>query len=219
MRDCDSEFIRLTFRRSDHRRDLAGNGSRRSTESNTLSMMPRDRSDSPSIKWKVLRSLFMIGWFFLMDASLFAAEQDAAIDRFFQAFSEAWARLDPESATRMKLFGPEEQARLDGLLTDVSSAHAKIQLQMMRDALTALRKFDRTRLSSSRRVSADVLTWLCRESLRTEPFLDHRFVFNLDRSDQNRLISFLTQQHTIRTKRDAQNYLARLGLAGNKVDQ
>ncbi len=180
---------------------------------------PRDRSDSLSIKRRALRSLFMIGSLFLAAASLVAAEQDAAIDDFFRTFSEAWGRRDPESATRMKLFGPEEQARLDGLLTDVSAAHARIQLQMMRDALTALGKFDRTKLSSSRRVSADVLEWLCRESLRTEPFLDHRFVFNFDRSDQNRLISFLTQQHPIRTRRDAQNYVARLGLVGNKVDQ
>ncbi len=52
-----------------------------------------------------------------------------------------------------------------------------------------------------------------------EHFHLYRFVFNLDRSDQNRLINFLTQQHVIRTKGDAQNYVARLGLVGNKVDQ
>lgn len=191
-------------------------------ESDTLSIMrfpPSGRSGSRCRKPAALRLTSVAGLFFLAASPLFAAEQDAAIDQFFRAFSETWARRDPESATRMKIFSPEEQDHLDGLLTDVSAAHAKVQLQMMRDALSGLRRFDRAKLSASRVVSADVLTWLCREGLRTEPFLDHRFVFNLDRSESNRLINFLTQAHSIRTRRDAQNYIARLGLVGNKVDQ
>jgi hypothetical protein len=50
---------------------------------------------------------------------VFAQSDHAAIDRFFQSFTEDRMRLDPQSATGSNLFPPAEQLRLDGRLSDV----------------------------------------------------------------------------------------------------
>lgn len=54
---------------------------------------------------------------------------------------------------------------------------------------------------------------------QAEPFEDHRFVFDQFRGLHVRLVQFLTQIHPIRNRRDAENYLARLGEVAGQIDE
>jgi uncharacterized protein (DUF885 family) len=55
--------------------------------------------------------------------------------------------------------------------------------------------------------------------VQSEAFEDHRFVFNQYDGQHVRLVQFLTQIHPVRNRRDAENYLARLGEVARQVDE
>ena len=84
----------------------------------------------------------------------FAQSDNAKIDRFFQSFTEDWLRLDPQAATGSKIFPPDEQLRLDGLLSDVTPENTRQKLALIRKAQAELRGFDLSRVSRGRRVAA-----------------------------------------------------------------
>jgi uncharacterized protein (DUF885 family) len=148
-----------------------------------------------------------------------AQSTDADVDRFFQSFVETWVRNDPETASVLRIFPPEEQARLDGLLSDASPEQTQERLRRIRTSLAGLKRFDRGRMSASRRVAADVLQWTFEEMLRAEPFLGHDYLFNQMRGAPTAYVDFLVQRHPIRSATDGRNYIARLRASGRKAGQ
>ena len=59
-------------------------------------------------------------------------------------------------------------------------------------------------------MSARLIEWHMQQVLKSEPFDDHKFVFDQFRGLHVQLVQFMTQVHPIRNRRDAENYLARL---------
>ena len=141
------------------------------------------------------------------------------IDKFFDDFFEAWVRADPEAASSMRIFPAAEQERLDAHLSDASDQALHARIARARDGLATLRRFDRATLTPGQLLSADMLEWLLTDVVDEEPFLAYRLPLNQFSGVQVRLPTLLTDVHPVRTRRDAENYLARLEAFSAKIDQ
>lgn len=155
----------------------------------------------------------------LATAAPLVAANAPDIDRFFDDFLEKWVRADPERATSMRMFAGKEQDRLDGRLSDVGDAASHARISRAREGLAGLRKFDRTKLTPSQRISADMFEYQLNDIIAEEPFLSYEFPLNQFRGVQNSLPGLLTDIHPLRNLKDAENYLARLQAAGFKISQ
>jgi uncharacterized protein (DUF885 family) len=152
----------------------------------------------------------------------FAAEVqagDAAFDAWAEDLAEQAMRADPEAATRAQYFSGEEQEALDRRLTPITKAYRAEQVAFARRALDELAGFDQEKLDSQQRASAELIEWHMQDVVRGEPFEDHRLVFNQFRGLHVQLVQFLTQIHPVRNRRDAENYLERLGLVAAQIDE
>src|SRR5262249_55534675 len=66
---------------------------------------------------------------------------------------------------------------------------------------------------------ADMMDYQLHDVIAEEPYLKYRFPLNQFQGIQVRLPTLMTDVHPMKTKRDAENYLSRLSLAGPKIDQ
>jgi uncharacterized protein (DUF885 family) len=163
-------------------------------------------------------------WIALTAASTFplhaAPPPDAPdFDRFLNDFFESWVRADPEQATYMQIFAPDVQNELDSRLTEIGDAAAHARIARAKVGLAALAKFDQAKLTPAQHFSADMLDYQLHDIIAEEPFLKYRFPLNQFQGIQVGLPSLLTSVHPMRNRRDAENYLSRLELAGSKIDQ
>ncbi len=155
-------------------------------------------------------------------AALAAAPLSAAepsIDAFFDEVFLDWLRHEPEAAAASRPFPPEEQQRLDAQLTEVGDQHARDRISRARTYLAQLRKFDRTKMTSEQRFSAEMLEHGLQDAIAEEPYLHLRFPINQFQGPQVRIPTLLTDIHPMRTAKDAENYLARLEAFPTKIDQ
>ncbi len=158
-------------------------------------------------------------WLALAAAAPLPAANTPDIDRFFDDFLAQWVRADPIMATFMRFFTGEEQDRLDGQLSDISDEGAQARISRARQGLAGLRKFDRAKLTSEQRISADIFEYQLSDIVAEEPYLQYRFPLNQFRGVQVRLPSLMTDLHPVRNRKDAENYLARLQAAGPQIDR
>lgn len=145
--------------------------------------------------------------------------EDGAFDVWANKLAEAEIRSEPESATRSQYFSGEEQDKLDRELTPFTKAHRAEKMEFARRALKELAGFDPEKLSPQQKVSARLIEWHMKQVLKSEPFDDHKFVFDQFRGLHVQLVQFMTQVHPIRNRRDAENYLARLDQVATRLDE
>ena len=155
-------------------------------------------------------------WILLFSAlNLFAQPN---IDEFFERFNKEWVRGDPQRATQVQLFSPEEQDKLDRELTPQSLKYQQERIGLARKTLARLKRFDRSKFSESQRISAAIMEWALDSMIRGERFLEHSYVLN----QQFGILRFLPQfiaEMPIRSERDAQNYVARLSQVAVRMDE
>ena len=141
-------------------------------------------------------------------------------------FAEEWVRASPQMATRSQYFTGAEQDGLDRQLSMIgewdwafgSKALADRAAQARR-GLEALDRFNTASLTPQQRTSAAVIRWSLEDVLRLAEFPHYRYVFDQFNGFQLDLINALTQSHPIRRARDVENYLARLTLVADRVDE
>jgi uncharacterized protein (DUF885 family) len=152
---------------------------------------------------------------------------DAGFDQFAQNLAAEWMRANPMAATTTQYFSGAEEDALDRQLTAVESPYgiplrdADLAAYVARaeKGLSELKHFPRERLSEVQRVSAAALAWQLDDALRMARYADQRYVFDQFRGLQVTLVNFLSQVHPMRTRRDVDNYLARLGAVAAVLDQ
>lgn len=139
-------------------------------------------------------------------------------DRWAESFTREWLRAEPQSATRTQYLSPEEQAEADRELTltwgdgvPVVAAERAAYVARAQRGLDALGRFPREGLTPVQRASADFLRWRFGVALRAAELADQRYLFEQFNGVHLGLVSFLTQTHPLRNRRDVENYLARLG--------
>src|SRR5712691_9212293 len=89
----------------------------------------------------------------------FAQNTARTIDDFFRDFTDEWVRINPNLATSLRYFTGEEQDRLERQLTPLTAASARQRRQLARKGLAELGKFERTGMTETQRVSAEVMKW------------------------------------------------------------
>ena len=143
----------------------------------------------------------------------------ANIDDFFRDFTAEWVRSNPDQATRTRYFSGEEQDRFERQLTPETIEWRRGRIQLAKRGLAELRRFDRTKLSESQRLSADVMDWQLDAVIREEPFLDYTFPLEQFNGANVGLPNMLTVVHPLLTARDAENYVASLGQVGARMEE
>jgi uncharacterized protein (DUF885 family) len=143
----------------------------------------------------------------------------ATFDQFCDTFAAEWLRADPQAASALQYFSGPEQDALDRQLTPITRDARAARVATARRGLTELRRFDRASLNSTQRISASTLEWQLDDIVRGEPFADYAFVFQQYSGLQVQLVNFLSQTHPVRSRRDIENYLARLDLVAGQMDE
>lgn len=144
---------------------------------------------------------------------------DPTFDAWVDNLTAASVRANPEQATSTQFFSGTEQDALDRLLTPNTQAYRAERVAFARRALAELERIDRTKLDPQQVVSARIIEWHMDQVVKRAPFTDHGFVFNQFGGLHTSLVSFLSQTHPIRNRRDIENYLARLVLVAGQIDE
>jgi uncharacterized protein (DUF885 family) len=140
-----------------------------------------------------------------------ASAQPRSIDTFFDEFSDAWVRLNPNLAVSTRYFSGDEQDRLERQITSYSEkARAERRAHLQR-GLAELDRFDGARLTDAQRLSAEVLRYQLRAYLDFERYEDYEFPLDQFGGANIWLPNTLTVSHPVRTPKDVANYVARLG--------
>ena len=162
-----------------------------------------------------LLSLF-VGLLSLNLPSARATEPD--FDQWADATAADEIRSSPTAATFTQFFSGAEQDAFDRQLTPNTREYRAQRIARAKQSLAELAKFDRTKLDAQHRISAAVVEWSLAGTVASEPFADYGFVFNQFGGLHVNLISFFSQGHPIRNKRDVENYLVRLDLVAAQMD-
>jgi uncharacterized protein (DUF885 family) len=154
----------------------------------------------------------------LLCAALLPAQQQRSVDDFFRDFTAEWVRGNPDQAAGTRYFTGEEQRRLERQVTPVSAAYQRTRMALARKGLTELRMFDRARMTDPQRVSADVMQWQLDSVVQGEPYLDYFFPLEQFGGVNIGLVNALTVSHPLIAESDGDNYIARLGLVGARMN-
>jgi len=137
--------------------------------------------------------------------------QGRTIDDFFRTFAAEWVRGNPNQAVSTRYLSGPEQEPLERELTPVSGDWQRGRIQLAARGLAELRRFDRASLTAAQRTAAELLDWQLDTVVRGDAYLDYAFPLEQFGGVNVSLVTALTVSHPVRSARDADNYLARLG--------
>lgn len=155
----------------------------------------------------------------LAGASLCAQGPDAAFGTFVQRYSDDWMRFHTNAASSRRYFTGAEEDAIERRIEPVTRAHRDDELRLIRRGLDQLAGFDRARLAPADQRAFDIIRWDLETQRAGEAFDDDYFPFAQNYGVDAGLIGLLTISHTLRTARDAENYLARLSLVAARMDE
>jgi uncharacterized protein (DUF885 family) len=141
------------------------------------------------------------------------------VDDLFRDFTADWVRNDADLATQTRYFTGAEQDRLERQLTPQTEAQKRARIQLAKQGLVELQRFDRRTMSEPQRVSADVMQWQLQTVVDEEPFLDDAFPLEQFQGANVNLVNALVVVHPLLTERDAENYVAALGQVGARMEE
>jgi uncharacterized protein (DUF885 family) len=141
------------------------------------------------------------------------------VDDLFRDFTADWVRNEPDLTTWTRYFTGAEQDRLERQLTPRTDAQKRARIQLAKQGLAQLQRFDRLSLSETQRVSADVMQWRLQAYVDGEPFLDDTFPLEQFQGANVNLVTTLVVGHPLLTERDAENYVAALGQVGARMEE
>ena len=165
---------------------------------------------------------------FLMLATLLASAplirgdlhaQARSIDDFFSSFTAEWVRLNPNQGTASRYFTGPEQDALETQLTPATREWRHRRVELARRGVAELAAFERSRLSDTQRVSADLMTWQLAVVVGGEKYEDFTFPLEQFGGVNVSLPTQLTVVHPLITEKDAANYVARLGHVATRMEE
>lgn len=148
-----------------------------------------------------------------------------SFDAWAERFSADWARQSPQFVTAAQYFSGAEQDRFDRQLSLVGAdstygrTAAEQRAALARRGLQELAAFPRATLTPMQRSSAALLQWSCEIAIDDARHARSNWVFDQFNGLHLELVNFLTQTHPMRNRRDAENYLARLALVPDLLEQ
>jgi len=152
-----------------------------------------------------------------------AVAADTAIRKYFDDFAAEWVRGNPDQATASRYFTGPEQDALERQMTPQTREWRLQRIALARKGIAGLKKFDRSTrpstLGEADRVSAELMEWQLNTVIREEPYLDYWFPFEQFGGANVNIVESLTLRHPLVTAKDAQNYLARLDLVADRMNE
>lgn len=131
------------------------------------------------------------------------------LDWFYTRTFAQFALESPELLSSMRLL-PAWLDFYGGRLDDVSVEHDAKMMRRMKEDLVTLDSYDRSGLDRDGKLSYDTLHYYMRVQAEGEPYLYHAFPLNQMAGVQVTLPEFMVQVHDIRTRGEAEDYVARL---------
>jgi len=128
-------------------------------------------------------------------------------------------RADPNRAAATRYFSGDEQAALERELTPETRAWRHQRVELARNGLAELAKFEPARMSLDERVSAQLMRWQLETLVEGEAYEDYRFPLDQFNGPNVSLVNTLTVQHPMRTSADARNYVARLAQVRLRMEE
>ena len=140
------------------------------------------------------------------------ARRAESVTAFFADFTDAWVRRNPNAATASRYFDGALQDRLDREITPQTDAFDRETAALARQGLARLATFDRSAMTATERVSADLMRWQLQAIVDGERFDDTQFPLNPFNGANVSLPNLMTVIHPVAAAKDADSYIARLGL-------
>lgn len=137
---------------------------------------------------------------------------------FFRTFARLLLR-NPELLTMLGILEKFGIHRHNAKFTDASEAFEDKFYQFFRKEQKTLRSYDRTRMDPALRLSADIMQVFLDNSVEGERFRHHDYPLNQMFGIQSEMPNFMMTIHPVVSKKEARNYVIRLGLFGRKFDQ
>jgi uncharacterized protein (DUF885 family) len=147
------------------------------------------------------------------------APPQRSIDDFFNDFTARWIRENANQAISTRYFSGEEQDRLEQQFTPETLEFRKARIQLAREGLAELQKFDRAKMTPIQRVSAELMQSQLDTVVQGEPYLDYSFPLEQFGGANVTLPNALIVNHPMRTQKDAEHYIARLKLLSTRMDE
>ena len=169
-----------------------------------------------------MHHLYRWTWTLGIATILAAAELPArqrTVEDFFNDFTSQWIRANPNQAVSTRYFTGEEQDRLERQLTPETLEYRRARIQLARQGLVGLKKLDRSIMTPTQQVSADLMQWQLETVVEGEPFLDYSFPLEQFGGANVSLVATLTVNHPLRSSKDAENYIARLRQVGTRMNE
>jgi uncharacterized protein (DUF885 family) len=151
--------------------------------------------------------------------SLAAQTPSSEFGAWVQRYTDEWMRFHTNAASTRRYFGATEQSAMERQIEPVTKARRDAEQQLIQRGLTDLSRFDRSRLTPVDQRSADIIAWDLRTQKAGAEFVDYYFPFRANQGVDSNLIGLVTVNHSIRTVREADSYLARLSLVAERMDE
>ena len=140
------------------------------------------------------------------------------IEAVFDGYFRDVIARNPEMATQIGLTPAMGYPIANDRLTDVSEQAARELFAVNRTYLGRLKSFSGKTLTPAQRMAADALTWSIERTLEGEPYWWHTYVIDHMNGFHSTLTDLMTELHPIKSRKDADDYVSRLGRDGTKID-
>src|SRR5580765_4958063 len=141
------------------------------------------------------------------------------ISAFFNEFTTEWVRGNPNQAASTRYFTGAEQDAFEQQITPETAEYRRGRVELAKKGLERLATFDRARLSETERISADLMQWQLGVVVEAEKYSDYFFPLEQFGGANVGLPNILIVDHPLNTEKDAEHYVARLGLVGTRMDE
>ncbi|UCD20306.1 MAG: DUF885 domain-containing protein [candidate division WOR-3 bacterium] len=172
------------------------------------------RKGSRKMTWKSICLLAVL----VLNACAQSDGKPRDIEGLFRNFVAEYITLKPETGASLGL--PDEWGiRVNNaLLDDESDSTLHKIYEMYRKYREWIARFERTGLTPSQQIAAEVLAWFLDHEIEGERFRYHRYLISPLFSFHNSFVTLMTEHHRIETLKDAEDYVARLSNIEQKTE-
>lgn len=142
-----------------------------------------------------------------------------SINHFYERVFIEYALEDPEILSQLRILEGMGINFHNDDLTDISDARFQKLKKKLDSNYKTLLDYDREKLSKEQQLSYDILKWFLDDAVRREQFMYHDYIITQLQGVHMDLPDFMVNVHQINTKKDAENYIARLSKFDTKFEQ
>jgi uncharacterized protein (DUF885 family) len=148
-----------------------------------------------------------------------AATDSARIEALFDSYFHEVLALSPESGAQLGLPKQSGYPVNKTALDDISDSGIQANLGLAHKYLDRFKQIDKTKITRSQELDAQLLTWLLQLQVEGEPFIYHGYQISQLSGVLAQVVNLMTSLQTIADGQDAEDYVARLEKIQVKVRQ